>query len=421
MKAQSLEPLSDARNVRPTRMRILHVINQLDIRAGAEMSLLELVVGSPGSQYCHGIVVLRGLVPDRGMLDKHEVSVFVPDGSGRHRIEGVRHVLAAITAFEPDLIHTSLFDADVAGRIAGRLRSVPVITSLVNTPYLPEALAADPAPQWKLKQVQRLDRFLARRATTAFHAISDATADHAVQHLGVDRGAIRVVPRGRRSGQLGVRSNERRRQVRERNGWDENRPIILNVAREEPQKGHALLLRAFQKVLREHPESLLVLAGRRGRSSVDLNRMIEREGMGDAVQRLGERRDIADLMAAADLFAFTSLYEGLGGAVVEATGLGLPTVAFDIPAVVEVLGSEHPWLVPTGDIGKLGATLSSALASGAERRAQVGASQRRRFEERFEMDQVVEQMLRLYRDVHRITAATPRPPFVSPNIQVRSS
>jgi glycosyltransferase involved in cell wall biosynthesis len=396
-------------------MRVLHVINQLDIRAGAETSLRELVISSHSSEFYHGIVVLRGTVPDRESLDRIGVPLFVPRPPNPNRMGGIRHVLTSITEFEPDLIHTSLFEADLAGRIAGRFRSIPAITSLVNTPYWPQALDVETAPRWKLKLVQRIDRLLARRATTAFHAISDATAEHAAEHLGVDPRIVRVVPRGRQTVELGSRTAERRNDVRAREGWGQHCPIILNVAREEPQKGHALLLQAFVRVLEGHPDSLLILAGRPGRSSAEIARIIDREGLNGVVQRLGERRDVADLLVAADLFVVSSLYEGLGGAVVEASGLRLPTVAFDVPAVVEILGGNHPWLVPTGDAEQLGAVINAALNSGVDRLQQVGALQRQRFEDRYEMTNVVEQMLNLYREVCQLTA---KPPQLSRVVQV---
>jgi glycosyltransferase involved in cell wall biosynthesis len=382
-------------------LRILHVINQLDMRAGAEISLREFVIASQSADVVNGIVVLRGQVLDREPLDRLAVPLFVPLESPSSRLRSIGHVLHAASTFQPDLLHTSLFDADAAGRIAGRLRSVPTVTSLVNTQYSPEALQAETAPRWKLRIVKAIDRILARYATTAFHAISQATAEHAVKHLRIPPTAVRVVPRGRRSSELGVRAAQRRNTIRSRTGWDD-RTVIINVAREEPQKGHELLLEAFEAVAEQHPDCLLVLVGRTGRSSAAIEHAIKRRGLTQIVQRLGERRDVADLLAAADLFAFASLYEGLGGAVVEASGLALPTVAFDVPAVVEVLGPEHPWLVPTGDATKLGETISNAILSGAERLHEIGVLQRQRFEERFEMSAVVDQELDLYRDVLRI-------------------
>lgn len=386
-------------------MRILHVINQLDLRAGAEVSLLELVLGSERDACDHAVVVLRGAPPQS--LLQAGIPVFTARAGESGRWRAMRQVRASIRAFDPDLIHTSLFESDLAGRIAGFASRTPVLTSLVNTPYAAEAFAAEVITPWKLRQVRSLDRILARHATTAFHAISEATAQHAVTHLGVSRSYIRVIPRGRRPTELGELTPERRARIREQHGWG-NRPVLINVAREEPQKGHHLLVEAMKGVLRETPEALLVLVGRKGRGSPKLDQAIGDRQMEDSVVRLGERSDVPDLLAAADLFVFSSLYEGLGGAVIEAAGLGLPVVSFDVPAVREVLGPEHPWLVPVGDAVALGRAVHEALTSDREELELIGRAQRDRFLERFEMTAVVESMLRLYRDVLEASSTHPR-------------
>jgi glycosyltransferase involved in cell wall biosynthesis len=316
-------------------------------------------------------------------------------GRGRHA--EYRHVIASIEGFRPTLLHTSLFEADLVGRLAALRTRTPAISSLVNTPYGPHAAEVEDVPSFKRAAVRWIDRLLARNATTAFHAISQTTADHAVAHLGVDPRMIRVVPRGRSAQALGVRSSCRREAVRSRLGWEDH-PIVLNVARQEPQKGHLLLLEAMAGVLKAHPTAQLVLVGRTGRSSRAIEDRIAELGIGAAVTYLGVRTDVPDLLAAADVFAFSSLHEGLGGAVVEAAGVGVPVVAFDVPAIREVLGETYPWLVPIGDPIALSRAVIQVLKKDADLE-DVVAAQRKRFHEQYELDTAVAGMSRLYRDV----------------------
>ncbi len=78
---------------------------------------------------------------------------------------------------------------------------------------------------------------------------------------------------------------------------------------------------------------------------------------------LGFRSDARELVAAADVFAFSSVSEGSPGAVVEAMVLGTPVAAFAIPPVAELTrGDEHAWLAPPGDPGALADAMLDAWA-----------------------------------------------------------
>jgi glycosyltransferase involved in cell wall biosynthesis len=396
-------------------VRVLHVINQLGARAGAETSLRDIIDGSSQRGIEHAVLVLRSDPADTAF--RGAARVYRPVRSAG-RLAQLRRTCAAIDDFEPDLVHTSLFDADLVGRLAALVRRRPALTSLVNTPYDDRARVAEPVAPWKIDAVRRIDRFLARHATSAFHAISQATVQHAIDHLGIDPSAVRLVPRGRSAEHLGERSPARYAEVRARLGWGDD-PVIVNVARQEPQKGHVLLVEAMSIVLEHHPDAKLVLVGRRGRASGALRSRVDELGLRGSIVELGERADVPDLLAASDAFAFASLYEGLGGAVVEAAGVGVPIVAFDVPAVVEVLGVDHPWSVPTGDAPALGRALSEVLRGGPEP-GRVGQRQRERFLARYELERCVRDMVALYQDVAtRSRLGAGRRPFRSQVLDLR--
>ena len=82
----------------------------------------------------------------------------------------------------------------------------------------------------------------------------------------------------------------------------------------------------------------LVLVGAPARSTEAVKARIARSGLDDRVQLLGHREDVGDLLVAADVFAFPSLYEGCGGTLIEAMALAVPIVASNIPPVREVTG-----------------------------------------------------------------------------------
>jgi glycosyltransferase involved in cell wall biosynthesis len=376
-------------------MRVLHVINQLSGRAGAEVSLRDLVVATAG-RVDHGIVVLRA---EPNVLDEVHAAgadTFVPEADLRGWAARVAHVTAAIDRFDPDLVHTSLFDADVAGRLAARRRRRPCLVSVVNTPYAAEAAIDQQIPGVKRFAVRAIDRALLRW-TTHVHAITDAVAEAAVVHLGIDRRRITVVPRGRDGERFAPADPGCREAVRRRLGLAADATVLLAVGREEAQKGHTYLLAAVAAVARDRPDVQLVHAGRPGgRTAAIEARLAADPDLAARVHRLGVRTDVVDLLRAADLFVFPSLYEGLGVSVIEAMATGVPIVAGDSPAVREVLdGGRCGRLVPVADADALAGAITAALAD-REGTAAMAAAARERFLERYELARVADAMVELW-------------------------
>ena len=102
-------------------------------------------------------------------------------------------------------------------------------------------------------------------------------------------------------------------------------------------------------------------------------------------------------MAASDLFAFPSLFEGLGGSVLEAMALGLPIVASDLPAVREIVEEgENALLVPVEDQDELAGAIDRILQDPSLARA-FGQRSREIFLERFTSTRSTEAMIDLYR------------------------
>jgi glycosyltransferase involved in cell wall biosynthesis len=361
-------------------MRILHVIDRLGT-SGTETSLRELLPALEDRDLHHGVVTFSSGGPPPDRFSELGIQVFAPESAIRGRLARVKHVHRAINGFRPDLLHSALFEADLAGRIAGRLTRTPVLSSLVNTSYVPEAWPDGRSERLKFAGVKAIDAFLGRRATYAFHAVTHAVADRMVGDLGIDPSRIWVVPRGRSLQRLGEPSSVRRDAVRARLGLSADTSVILNVGRHEPQKGQNDLLTAVARLRSTHQDLCLLIAGRDGRSTPELHRRIRDEGLEDVVRLLGARDDIGDLLSAADVFAFPSRYEGIGGAMLEAMLMGVPVVASDLAGLREVL-DDGRWgvLVPVADPTALAKALHGALAEPEEASTRAAMARSRALE-----------------------------------------
>jgi glycosyltransferase involved in cell wall biosynthesis len=121
-------------------------------------------------------------------------------------------------------------------------------------------------------------------------------------------------------------------------GLDPGTPLIGHVGRFYEQKNHKGLVDIFALVLKEMPETRLVLIGE-GPLKPQIQDYVRSLGIADHVWFLGARLDVPELLSQIDVFAFPSKWEGLGIAIIEARLTGLPVVASDLPAIAELLES----------------------------------------------------------------------------------
>jgi glycosyltransferase involved in cell wall biosynthesis len=379
--------------------KYLFVINSF-LAGGAERSLLDLLPELARRGVKPIVATLR--VSEIGFEQELAVAGYQSHTlRAKGRLGQVRALRKLIRSLRPDLVYTSLFEADLVGRLACIGLGVPVMSNLANTAYDPARLADPNVDARRLKIVQVVDGITARHLTDHFHAVSQAVKDSAVATLGLAPDRITVVKRGRDAGLLGSAGPGRRAEVRAALGVAHEAEVVVSVGRQEFQKGHAHLIEAFAGVAAGRPSARLLIAGREGHSTQDLRRRIQDLGLGDVVTLLGHRGDVPDVLAAADLFVFPSLYEGLGGALIEAMALELPVVASDLPALREVVREgENAVLVPAGDAAALEHAIVDLLAD-PQRRRRFGLRSRQLFEEEFRLDGATRDLLDLLEQIAR--------------------
>lgn len=370
---------------------------------GAERSLAELLPGLVADGIEPTVACLfhrEGGVEDEVLGRGHDVR-FLPRG----RIARIRALRRLVREVSPDLIQTTLIASTMVGRLAGVGTRIPVMTSLVNQPYSPERRADPHVNALALRAVRAADGWTARHLTTHFHAITHAVKRAAVRDLRIPEDRITVIERGRDPERLGEPSPERRAGAREMLGLAPDAEVILAVGRQEFQKGHRFLFEAMTTIAASRPRAVLLLAGRGGAEADHLQRMAEHPPLDRIVRFLGHRQDLPEILAAADVFAFPSLWEGLGCAVLEAMALGLPIVASDLEPVREVVEDGRcAVLVPASTPAALASAISSVLDDPV--RAQTLAHTGREiFLRRFTLERSTERMVEL---CHRVAGHASR-------------
>lgn len=384
-------------------LNVLFVINSLGT-GGAERSLAEMLshLADLGVRPSIACLYHRREGVEKDVVRRGYRVHFLPGRRLLARVRGLRRVLAQE---RPDLIHTVIFESTLTGGLAALGMSLPVMTSLVNTSYAAARLRDPNIRPMGLRTVRLIDGWVCRHLTTHFHAITETVKAAAVRTLGIPPERISVVERGRDPARLGLPGRERRGEVRRRLGIGDDAEILINVARQEYQKGQRYLLEAMTILLPQRPRLQLLVAGRVGHSSGELERFRTQSGLEERVHFLGYREDVPDLLAAADLFVFPSLWEGLGGALLEAMALALPIVASDVDAIREVVEvGRNALLVPPASPREL-ASAVAALLDDRARAVAFGARSREIFQERFTLDRSARRMVDLY---HQVATAAGR-------------
>lgn len=375
-------------------MRILYVIDSLAI-GGAERSLAAMAphlvargVDLRVACFSEG----RGVRAD---LEAARVPVTVLESAGRlARAARAQHVAALARSLRADLVHTTLFEADIAGRVGARLARVPVVSTFAVTAYGAEHVHRPDLSSAKVRAAQALDALTAR-LVRRFHAVSGVVAATMADRLRVPRDRIDVVWRGRDASVLGRRTEDRRAGARAQLGVADDVPVLLAVARQEPDKGLDVAVAALPAVRAAWPQARLVVAGAPGAATTDLRVRAGRHDIEGAVTLLGSRDDIADLLSAADVFVAPSRREGLPGAVIEAMALEAPIVASDLPAIEEVVGPGTALLVPVDDAAALAKAVVATVADPEAARGRARLA-RERFEQHFTIERAVDGMIAFY-------------------------
>lgn len=370
------------------QMRLLYVIPGLGGGGGAEQSLASMIPVWTRSIDVH----VAGFSTRRSLDDSMEShGAQIHQLCPKSRTATVGQLRSLIDRLSPDLVHTTLFDADIVGRVAALSKRTPVSSSLVNVNYGKLQRSMPGISAAKLLAAQGVD-IVSSRAVVRFHALTHDTAATMGSRLLVPASRIEVIPRGRDRALLGDNNPERRQRVRVALGVGD-RPLIVAAARHEWQKGLDVLLQAVPIVAAQHPDVLLLVGGRDGAATDYLHDLVSRLRIERNVKFIGPRGDVPDLMCASDVFCVPSRWEGFGSILVEAMALGIPTVASDIPPIREVSGdagwinmfeSEHP--------SSLAAEVLAVLDRPDETRARSfrGISQ---FDNEFASDTVSQRML----------------------------
>lgn len=395
--------------------RILHLIETLG-HGGAEHQLALNASGLQSRAFENVVAHLRSPNYLTERIEAAGVRVHDLDLVRRRRNwpRAIVEVAALAKRERADLIHTSLFEADVIGGAAGRLAGVPVVNTFCNIGNEPERLVdAKKAPDrlghnysvknWAAMQVWGS---ALRRFDTHHIAISNAVQQSAVRTYKIPKERMTVIYRALPEPTTDDLDRETLAAIERELGTEDAYPILLNVGRLAPQKGQRYAVEALPEIVAKFPKTRLLIVGQ-GWLQDDLTETATRLGVAKHLQLLGRREDVPALMALSDLFVFPSNFEGLGVALLQAAAAGMPCIASNVGPLPEVLTHRQTGLLVPPRDPLMVAKAVIEMAGDRDQARRLGDAARARTRSFFTIARMLDAHAKVYDEVLH-AGATPR-------------
>jgi glycosyltransferase involved in cell wall biosynthesis len=362
-----------------------------NVLGGAEkamfMLLESLLLGSPDREEWRPTLLLDDR-PGAELLAERAVALGVPVrliGPLPLGLEGARGVpaLARLLRRERPAVFHAHMSSPVAckwGLAAAVAARVPAVLGTVQVG------GYEPPDRSAYRQLRALSRGVDR-----YLAVSHEIANELVERLHWPREKIDVVYNAVDLARVDVEAPPG---LREELGGSDGRPLVLTPARLDAQKGHRTLFEAIPQV----PDATFLLAGE-GPEREPLEALAAQLGIAERVRFLGRREDVPELLAACDVFALPSLYEGSSLAVLEAMAAGIPIVSSAIGGTDELIeDGRSGLLVAPGDAEGLAAALRRVIDDPGLRQS-LAARARERVEAGLTREQMAARVSGVYREL----------------------
>ncbi|MDI6780844.1 MAG: glycosyltransferase [bacterium] len=350
---------------------------------GAEKILWEIIKRLKDKNFAIKICSLK---PKGEYADKIEKMGIEVSSLNIRTFPGFRKLFSLIkeiSSFKPDILHCFLYKAIQAGRVTGRLAGVKHILSSPRTNY-----------RTKNVVFLKTDRFLKRFDSSAI-CESLSTRDFLITHLGYQPDKAITIPNG-----IDVEewkfSEELRKKIRKEMEIDDEIKVIGFAGRIDRQKGLEYLLDASLEIIKERKGKVRFLIVGEGNQLDSLKKMADKMGISEFYIFTGFRNDIKATLSAMDIFAFPSLLEGMPNVVLEAMACERPVIGTEIDGTKEIIDNNYTGILIPPANSEIIQKEILRLLDDEDKAAKIGKAARKKMEEKFSIDAMVERYIEFY-------------------------
>ncbi|HYP24562.1 MAG TPA: glycosyltransferase family 4 protein [Actinomycetota bacterium] len=315
-------------------------------------------------------------------MPKPVLPVSIPSGPVRGHRAAVGRLRGIVGAGDYGIVHAHGLRAGIDAALAARGRC-PVVLTVHNVVH------PDVAGRTKYLAYKQAET-LAVGLTAHTFAVSAEIATHLRKHPGA-RGKVEVL-------YLGIgdppRVTRERSAVRAELGVAADERLVVTASRLSAQKALPVMFEALGAAATPF---VLALLGT-GPQEEELRRAAAEHGIAERVRWLGFRPDVADYIAAGDVFCLSSVWEGVPLAAQEAILLGVPVVATAVGGMPELVDDAVTGrLVPPRDPAALAAALRQVLASDALRKTFADGA-KKALQKKFSTERMLARLAGEYRE-----------------------
>jgi glycosyltransferase involved in cell wall biosynthesis len=368
------------------------------------------------------VTMLATELVDRG----HDVVLFAPPGerdddlqhvphvrlrleehgrTGLGAIRSARHMGRAIGQTAPDIVHAQNVKYAAIGRVAASL------TSPSRRRPLPATSPTSPTRHQPVPATSPTSPTRRRPVLATFHGVLPTEYRHAAlllrlaDHVACVSSAVleRIVAAGLPRSRVSLVRNavevpppldSARRAELDRELGLAGAPVIAIVGRLVAQKAHERFVIAARIVASAHPEARFLIVGNGPRRD-EIEQQVAAAGLTDRVLFTGGRSDAREIIARAQILTFSSDWEGLSIAALEALAAGTPVVSTDVEGMRELLAGGAGAIVPLDDGTALGGRLLTLLNDKPARLA-MGRTGQELIARNFSLKRMVDAYVQLY-------------------------
>ena len=362
-----------------SKLTSAHLVTSLEV-GGAQHNMLLGLPRLDQNRYQHVLISIMDRMQMAQQFRSAGIELHSLGLSRKSDLAVALRLRSLLKRLRPDILHTYLIHGNVLGRIVGRLVGVPTIIGS-------ELTIGQAGP------VGRLATKLTNPLTDAVEVNSETGGRAIAADLGVPSEKIEVILPGLDLQAFG--GSDRRSAIRSEIGVLASDQLVLYVGRLQPVKGVEYGIRAFAKALSMNSNLHLALAGE-GEQRAELVNLVTELNIQEKVSFLGARRDLPDVLSAADSVLMPSLTEGFPRVAIEAMAAAKPVIATRVGGVPEaVVHNETGILVESRDVDAMTNAIIETSRD-TERQAAFGRKARARVEQLYSAESYVTRLDEMY-------------------------
>ena len=302
-----------------TKLKVLAIIGDATL-AGAPRHLLSVLENLNTKKFALFLICPPGPLAGEVRSLKRSIDIEIVPMRSKLDFKAIKEIRSNIKNIKPDIIHIH----GTRGGILGRLAAIGLKYPVIYTEHLwtkDYQLRSRLSHHLQLVGLWFLDMF-----TTLTIAVSQAVKDFLIESQITRPEKVLVIYNG-------IESPKKKAKP-----FEDKKTIIASIGTLNEQKGMQYLIQAMPKVLREFPDSELIIIGQ-GPYKTELEKLAKKMKLSSKIKLTGFVKDVYDELQHVDVYVQPSVSESFGLAILQAMSMGLPIVATNTGGIPEVVTS----------------------------------------------------------------------------------